>query len=195
MPNEGGLQWASLAAIPLIPCVCVNIHLNPHLMAIGPLPMAIGPQTISRMPPKIGQHPMEHDAQTSSHGPKTIKCLSMVLYCRELLLHSRGVEAFSRQGGPMWPWLHELQGMRRHLSKVDPNGPTVVPSCKADAIQLIQHHMPHTHAPPQNTHFTKTCPKPSRGHGRPPKHSWCHPSYILYICKKGPIRIPKKSGS
>ena len=29
----------------------------------------------------------------------------MVLYCRELLLHSRGVEAFSRQGGPMWPWL------------------------------------------------------------------------------------------
>ena len=76
-------------------------------------------------------------AQTSSHGPKTIKCLSMVLYCRELLLHSRGVEAFSRQGGPMWPWLHELEGMRRHLSKVDPNGPTVVPSCKGDAIQLI----------------------------------------------------------
>ena len=138
MPNEGGLQWAGLAAIPLVPCVCVNIHLNPHLMAIGPLPIAIGPQTISRMPPKIGQHPMEHDAQsllaqTSSHGPKTIKCPSMVLSCRQLSLHSRGVEAFSHQGGPKWPWLHELEGMRRHLSKVDPNGPTVVPSCKGDA--------------------------------------------------------------
>ena len=134
-------------------------------------------------------------AQTSSHGPKTIKCLSMVLSCRQPSLRSRGVEAFRHQGGPKWPWLHELEGMRRHLSKVDPNGPTVVPSCKGDAIQLIQHHMPHTHAPPQNTHFTKTCPKPSRGHGRPPKHSWCHPSYILYICKKGPIRILKTAGS
>lgn len=28
-----------------------------------------------------------------------------------------------------------------------------------------------------------------KGHGRAPKDSWCHPLYILHICKTGPVRI------
>ena len=130
--------------------------------------------------------------QTSSHGSTIINCPYMVLYYREVSLHSRGVQAFKHQAGPRGAWQHVWDGMRCHPSKFELDSSSLVPSCKGQAIQL---HMPHTHAPPQNTHFTKTRPKPSKGHGRPPKHSWCHPPTILYICKKGPIRIPKKSGS
>ena len=129
--------------------------------------------------------------QTSSHGSTIINCPYMVLYYREVSLHSRGVQALKHQAGPKGPWQHVWDGMRCHPSKFEPASSSVVPSCKGQAIQL---HMPHTHAPPQNTHFTKTRPKPSKGHGRPPKHSWCHPPTILYICKKGPTSAPNGRG-
>ena len=105
----------------------------------------------------------------------------MVLYYREVSLHSRGVQAFKHQAGPRGAWQHVWDGMRCHPSKFELDSSSLVPSCKGQAIQL---HMPHTHAPPQNTHFTRTRPKPSKGHGRPPNIPGATPQLSFISAKK-----------